>query len=218
MGDRQWLFRRPSGDITKPVSLGVILGVAKSRLDVEDQPFHIKIDDEKMGTKRTRTGALTRFKNVVVNGDVGQTVRVYTDTPFEPILWVRESKPDFKVLDTNGNQLADVAWSVAKANFQNINYLGAYVCKTIIGSGGSYSQHSYGNALDIGAGSMTTLKTIAKFFVAHASEYDLQHVIVDDEIWTRGSGWSYYGGQRHYHVHLDFNPQYSGGCGVRGPN
>jgi hypothetical protein len=78
------------------------------------------------------------------------------------------------------------------------------------------SQHSYGNAVDFGRDSMDELYDLAYYLVAHATELDLAHVIVDDRIWEPGHGWGSYGGDRHYHVHADFLPQYSGSCGVRG--
>lgn len=76
--------------------------------------------------------------------------------------------------------------------------------------------NSYGNAVDFGAATMPDLYAIAHWLVARANTYDLEHVIVDDQIWNRGSGWSHYSGDRHYHVHEDSFPQYSGPCGVKG--
>jgi len=124
-------------------------------------------------------------------------------------------KPAIHIMNTNGNAKADKAWSYGKTEYKDCSFLGSYVCKYISGSS-SMSQHSYGNAVDFGRDSMSQLYDLAHYLLDHANELDLEHVIVDDKIWTRGYGWSHYSGDRHYHVHVDFNPQYSGSCGVRG--
>lgn len=93
---------------------------------------------------------------------------------------------------------------------------GRFVCRYIDGTL-NVSRHGYlgnvppppwrGAAEDIFVtiGGMTNLKRVANFIVARTIAGDLKadHVIVDRRIWTAGSGWGPYGGNRHFHVHVD---------------
>lgn len=54
-------------------------------------------------------------------------------------------------------------------------------------------------------GGMPALVEVAQFVVARtkAGQLEAATVIVDNDIWTPSGGWRVYGGQRHYHVHVD---------------
>lgn len=202
---------KPNGEWSNHNSLAQTMGAARGQIPFGLRPYTLK-KNGKILVKGARKFVLARLEANLRHGKVGDDYSIWAGKRIR--FRCREVKPAYQVIDTNGNDKADRAWGAAVTVFRNISFLGAYVCKHISGSY-NMSQHSYGNALDIGADSMTDLNDIAQWFVSHAVEFDLQHVIVGDRIWTRGSGWHYYGGDYHYHVHLDFNPNFSGSCGVR---
>lgn len=111
--------------------------------------------------------------------------------------------------------------AAAYAFDEGVDCLGSKVCKRIAGST-SWSQHAYGNAIDLAfrvppptGFDMARQDRLATFLVAHADELAIEHVIHRDRAWTRGSGWSSYGGIYHTHVHVDCTPQGTGyppGC------
>lgn len=210
---KRFVYLKHDETSSRLVSLAVAMSVAALRIVAGRGPFRLKQNGVE-GPERTRTEVLRRLRAALRRGEIGDVYQVF-DGKHAPVLRIREAKPPLVVIDTNGNAKADLAWSAAKATFAKITFLGSYVCKLIIGGGGSRSQHSYGNALDIGAPTMSDLYRIANWFVDRANEYDLEHVIVDDRIWSRGVGWHHYTGERHYHVHLDFTPNLSGPCGVK---
>lgn len=211
---REFVYFSKDGKPSKPVSLRTVMAVGAKRLVVGRGQWAIKKDDDELGRYRQRRETLRRFRAVVFNGSVGSVYRIVADER-GPVFKCREIKHAVHVYNTNGNRKADVYWSNAKDDWGNVQFLGAYVCKRIVGSF-IYSQHSYGNAVDIGASTMARLEDIARWAVAHSAEFDIQHVIVADRIWDRGGTWHHYTGEYHYHVHVDFDPNYSGGCGVRG--
>lgn len=204
------MFTRPDGTWATRRSLKDVIKAARNQLSI-GKPCVLKEDD-----KRLRVGArpwiLKGLERNLKSGSVGPTFRIWQGGKVQFVC--RETVPAVKIVDTNGNNRADKAWSYGKAEYPDCSFLGAYVCKHIAGTY-TMSQHSYGNAVDFGRDSMSQLYDLA-YFLLGTPDLDLQHVIVDDRIWTRGVGWSHYGGDRHYHVHVDFTPSYSGGCGVRG--
>lgn len=209
--NKRFTYLKRNGEASRPVSLSVAMSVAQLRVLPGKGPFHLT-RNEVQGPERSRTEVLRRLRAALKGGQVGNVFQVFDAKG--PVFRIREIQPAWKTIDTNGNAKADKAWSAAKAVFGNVGFLGAYVCKTIAGSG-QMSQHSYGNALDIGAPTMDDLYRIWDYFVLHHDDYDIDHAIVDRKIWTAGQGTHAYTGERHYHVHIDFIPQYSGRCGVR---
>lgn len=196
------------------ISFSQMMAVAKANTKPGHE-YQLLKNGKPIGNKRQRYLAIAALGRQTRLGRIGSTYALRG--PHDDVVFrTREAAKAIKVLNTNGNHKIDVVWSYARSKYPNISYLGGYVCKDIIGSGGTPSQHSYGNAVDIGAGTMAQLYEIAEDLVRNASKLDLDHVIVDDRIWTLGQGWHQYTGERHYHVHADCNPQYSGACGVRG--
>jgi len=206
---------KPNGEWTNDKTHGETMEAARNQCEAGLKIYALFKNGKKI-RKGLRKWVLAGLNNNLKNSKVGDSFSV--NGPDGQLFRCREIVPAIRVIDLNGNDKADRAWSVAKAKYSDIGFLGAYVCKSIAGSG-SPSQHSYGNAVDFGRNSMAQLYDLAHYLLSqeeNEGKLDLQHVIVDDRIWTRGYGWSYYGGQRHYHVHVDFTPQYSGSCGVRG--
>jgi len=212
MGQKRFVYIRRDDTPSQPVTLLATMNAAGRALEPGTGPFVLTQDGDVVKEELTRVETLERLRGRLYRGDVGPVYRI-RDRGGNPVFRVREVIPAAKQLDTNGNAKADAYWSAVKAEFPDISFLGAYVCKNIIGNG--ISQHSFGNAVDLGAPSMAALERIAGWDVDHAAELDLEHVIVNQRIWTRGYGWHPYTGETHYHVHVDFTPSLSGSCGAR---
>lgn len=207
---REYQNIKPDGTWSNHKTKEETVKAAREQLPSGLKPYSLTKDGKRL-RRGTRAWVLKGLDNALSQGKVGNVYRLWGSG--RVLFTAREIVPAIHIIDTNGNDKADKAWSTGKAKFPDCSFLGAYVCKHIVGSY-TMSQHSYGNAVDFGRDSMDELYDLAYFLLGE--DLDLQHVIVDDRIWTRGVGWSYYGGDRHYHVHVDFTPSYSGGCGVRG--
>lgn len=209
---REYQNIKPDGSWSNHKSLGETMDAAGKQI-----PRHLKVYRLTKNGKKVRDGqrkwVLNGLERGLRSGKVGDVYRLWADGRVR--FTAREAVPAVHIIDTNGNDKADRCWSWGKNQFPDCSFLGAYVCKYVVGSY-THSQHSYGNGVDFGRDSMDELYDLAYYLVAHANELDLAHVIVDDRIWEPGRGWSSYSGDRHYHVHADFLPQYSGSCGVRG--
>lgn len=206
---REFIYLNRDGKPSPPTTLAKVLAKAKSRILFGRGPFTFTQDGDILDDNLKRGTVIDRLDHHLSNGRIGPIYRVRNRKGV--IFGARETQPAIHVIDTNGNDKIDKVWSAVKAVFPNISFLGAYVCKRIAGTT-QLSQHSYGNAVDIGAGSMDQLETIAHWVVAKANELSVEHVIVNKSIWTRGQGWHYYTGITHYHVHVDANPNLSGPC------
>jgi hypothetical protein len=108
-----------------------------------------------------------------------------------------------------------------------IAYAGCFVCKKIVGSS-SWSQHSWGNALDlfpVGGKPLAIiqaeLRDIANAVVYQAKnktkanrlrKLDVAEVIDHDaqRIWTPSQGWHDYGGTTGAHIHVSAAPLRTG--------
>jgi len=91
----------------------------------------------------------------------------------------------------------DEIWS----RWPGVSNLGTHVVKNISGTS-TPSQHSYGNAIDIG-GTDGQLTEIASWAARRAAALGLSQVIFKDRIWTTEQGWhSYTAGGHETHVHL----------------
>ena len=95
-----------------------------------------------------------------------------------------------------------------------IEHGGVYNCRTVAGSS-TYSQHAWGNAIDLFAKQSKDLLAIADNAVLQATKrtkanrgrkLPVHRIIVQDKTWVKGAGWFGYGGVYHTHVHVDFEP------------
>ena len=99
---------------------------------------------------------------------------------------------------------ADEIWS----RWPTATNMGSHVVRNIAGTN-TPSQHSYGNAIDIG-GSQQELDQIATWAARHAQQLGISQVIYQTSIWTPGEGWHPYSGVPHTnHVHLTGPEVYS---------
>lgn len=214
MSDRQFIYLQQS-DWSKDISLSSALAVAAKKLVSGKGPFTLTQDGDQVIKDGSRIKVLRRLRHLLSVGDVGPTYRV-RNAKGEVVFVVREVKEAFRVINTNGNKNADLYWSWVVANFSEFHprFAGGYVCKSISGSS-TPSQHSYGNAVDIFFDSIAHQNEVFKAVERGDAPVPIAHAISMKTIWENGSE-HYYSGDTHYHLHVDFNPQYSGGCGVRG--
>lgn len=215
MSDRQFVYLRRNGQPSGSQSIGHLLAFARARILVSLGPFILKQDEETIGTDLDRGRVIERLTHRLEVGDVGPTYRVRGRRGV--VFGAREVVPPVRVIDTNGNHASDLYWSTIVATFPQYHprFAGSYVCKDIAGSS-TLSQHSYGNAVDVFFDTSAHQEAVANWVVAHADDVKAEHVISLRRIWTRGVGWHPYTGETHYHLHVDFFPNYSGPCGVRG--
>ncbi len=110
-----------------------------------------------------------------------------------------------------------------------IDRAGCYACRSVAGST-TPSQHSYGNADDLFPKQHLN-QADARSRIFHAVIYQATHktianrgirlkvnlAINHDALlqWTPWGGVQHYGGLTGDHVHVDYQPQYSGPCGAR---
>lgn len=122
------------------------------------------------------------------------------------------------------HQIARVNRVLGRARVgRRIAYAGVFVCKKIVGST-SYSQHSWGNAVDLfprmGYGD-EGLRTIAKAVVRHTTKRTIANLgrklevdeVIDHNnrlIWTPSQGWHAYGGTTGPHIHVSGRPLRTG--------
>jgi hypothetical protein len=217
MTDRLFAWLRPDGKRVEG-DLDAARAAAAGRIKQGTGPFDITQDGDPIRRGVPRVKALDVLAQRLRSGDVGPVYRV-KDGAGRLAFQVREVKAAPDVIDTSGNDHADAYWTalVAEYGAAALRFAGAYVCKSIVGSGGTPSQHSYGNAVDVFFSSMAAQERAFAWVIAHADELNIEHVISGDRIWTRGEGIHAYTGEFHRHLHADFAPQFSGPCGVRQP-
>lgn len=201
------------GDLSQPESLQSTMDAADGVLVEGAGPFAIKKNDDDLGDRLERKDALHKLRGGLEHGELGDVYRVRDAE--EVVFKVRAAVPAREVADTSGNGKIDAVWGFIKSKHADSNFLGAFVCKNVAGTS-TPSQHSYGNAVDAGAGTMGELRKLADELVDEAGALSVAHVIVGDKIWNQDVGWHDYTGDFHHHVHVDCDPNLSGPCGVKG--
>jgi hypothetical protein len=214
---RKYLYRK-GDNWSGNLGLTKLMAVAALKVVKGKGPFVITQDGEPISTGLIRSICLIKLRGFVKNRPLGPVFRVRKGNG-DVVFACRAVKVDF-VDDsdtTSGNEHADIYWNVIRDTFRGFapRFAGAYVCKNVAGTS-TPSQHSYGNAVDIFFDTLDHQEVVADWVVAHAQELNAEHAISGSHIWTRGVGWRDYGGDFHSHLHVDFSPQYSGACGVRG--
>ena len=209
---KTFVYAAAGQDQSAPEDLIGAMEAAQKALVSGEGPFALKKNDEALGERLERKDALRNLKDELETGVVGDVYRV-RDAQMV-VFKVRESVPAPEVVETSGNGKIDAVWTFITSKHPDSNFLGAFVCKNILGSN-TPSQHSYGNAVDAGAATMEILKTMADELVEEAATLSLAHVIVGDQIWNPDVGWHDYTGDFHHHVHVDCDPNFSGPCGVQ---
>lgn len=220
---RKYVYKKKDG-YSKPVGLAKLMAVAALRLVAGAGPFSITQDGDPITGALSRTDALSRLKQAVSSREIGPVFRVRKGNGKVVFacraVRIEETIPTTD--STNGNSHADLYYNWVYALFRAYDprYAGAYVCKRIAGST-TLSQHSYGNAVDFFFDSLTDQERVFEAVVrgdfTRVTGVRVAHAISRDRIWNPDTGMQHYGGDYHSHLHVDFLPQFSGGCGVREP-
>ena len=216
MSTRKYIYKKRD-KFSDPIGLRRLRAVAATRIVLGKGPFAITQDGNLVAKGLTRYKAIKRVILLVRYRDIGSTFRVRKGdgkVVFTCRAVLVDTVPTTD--STSGNSKADFYWNWVQAKFKEYKprYAGAYVCKYIAGSG-TRSQHSYGNAVDVFFDTIAHQEQVANAVVANANLLRPYHVISTGRIWTKGGGWKPYGGVYHSHLHVDFDPQQSGYCGVK---
>jgi hypothetical protein len=215
MTDREYIFRTAKG-WSQPAGLARHMTAARNRVVGREQPFTLTQDGDVLSRNVKRDTVLDRYKTAISKRELGATFRI-RKRGADIVFTGRASKPKPDEIDTNGNQHADEFWTWVVNEYPEFHprFGGSYVCKYVAGSR-SPSQHSYGNAVDVFFDSITHQEKVFMDVVNRKAPVAVSHAISLSRIWEPGSGVHAYTGERHYHLHTDYIPQYSGACGVRG--
>jgi hypothetical protein len=219
MTDREYVFRTKDDRWSKPVGLPRHMSSARQRVLMKQQPFVLTQDGDPISAKLKREEVIDRYEKAIKDRELGATFRIRRTTKGQDVVFAGKSckeKPD--TIDINGNKNSDEFWTWVVNTYPTFKprFAGSYVCKTIIGSGGQRSQHSFGNACDVFFGSIAQQEVVFRDITNRKCPVPIAHAISLGRIWEPGSGIHSYSGIRHYHLHTDYLPQYSGSCGVRG--
>lgn len=204
-----YVFIRDGGEPSGLQTLRETLEVVDRRVKQGQGPFTTTVDGVQVGNERTAVETEKAVERLLLLLTPGQTLRVRNE---EQVIFAgRCGQPAFEVTDTSGNDKADLYWSLVKAEFPTVTFLGSLVCKPD-------SQHRYGNAVDVGFSSPKMGQEIWEFSIDNRLKYDLRNLIVQQKIWHMGSVSPYDGVPHVSHDHADFNPtfSYSLPCGLRG--
>jgi hypothetical protein len=215
MGDREYVFRTTKNSWSKPVGLARHMSYARKRVQAKEGPFVVTQDGDPISKEIDRDRALARYQEAIENRELGSALRIRGKKDIEFTGKSCKEKPDR--IDINGNKNSDEFWTWVVNTYPTFKprFAGSYVCKHIAGSS-QVSQHSFGNACDVFFGSIAQQEIVFRDITNRKCPVPIAHAISLSRIWEPGSGIHGYGGIRHYHLHCDFLPQYSGSCGIRG--
>lgn len=177
---------------------------------VGDSDYRIKRPDYDYGPQHGLMETMRRVRKLTKNNQfAGYKLVVKSDSPLAVAYAVLLTEPEPPLINTPGNLFVDLVYTMVFAKFPKASNLGNCYCRHIAGSP-DWSQHAYCNAQDFGAPSGTnfwpTIEAIAHYLITNADRFGVNTVIWKDRIWTRGEGERSYGGQYHYHVHVDGFP------------
>lgn len=211
-----YIYKKVDGSWSDPRALWRVMEAAERHIRHGAGPFVIKADGDPVAQGLTRQEALDRLRSVMKNRPVGNTYRTRKRNGDVVFTSRAVNRAPLDEDTTNGNDKADRLWNWINAEYGHFDprFAGAYVCKTI-GTGSTLSQHSYGNALDVFFDSLSHQDQVAHAVVVNRHLLAPFHVISKDRIWTKDVGWHDYGGGYHLHLHVDFDPQFTGPCGVK---
>jgi len=191
--------------------------VVRLKVRAGDGPFTLTQDGDSISGPLSRSDVITRFMQAITNREVGPVFRIRNGSGNIVFNARAVAVNLIQVTDsTNGNSHSDFYYNWMVNNYPNFSprYAGCYVCKAIVGSS-TLSQHSYGNAVDFFFDTMEHQDKVAAEAVAVHDLLHLQRLISRDRIWVKGQGWQHYDGVYHWHIHADFDPSYTGPCGVK---
>jgi hypothetical protein len=215
---RKYVWKKADG-FSNPLRIARLMEVAGNRVEQGTGPFDLTQDGDPIASNKSRAEVLDALKQALTHREIGSTFRVRNAKAV--VVFVARAvtvAPDYSGDSTNGNSHADAYYNWVRTVFKDYDprYAGAYVCKQISGSS-TLSQHSYGNAVDFFFNTLDNQDKVFDAIKRGECPVPVAHAISRARIWEPGTGEHAYGGDYHSHLHVDFLPQFSGGCGVREP-
>lgn len=218
MTHKAYILNRPDGDVTQPVNKAKVMDLTGRYMKPRGPDWRIKVDpEEQFGPWRQDWDLIrTRWSNILDSAKIGGRLRLDGEHGAYQLL-VHVVDDDPPVTQTEGNDFVDAIHTWVAQEYQG-KWRSGGICvkKTIIGSGGTPSQHNpwvhggdHGeggaNAEDYFLDSMNMMYEMAERAVRERHQPDLPVglSIVGNRIWTPSSGWHPYSGEFHYHVHLE---------------
>ena len=210
---REFTWRKPNGEWVEPGAMAPLKAALLNRVD--PGKYDVTKDGEVVASGFTRTTLLDFVPRRLRAGELGGVFRIRDGA--DVVFTCRAVIPvaDVPADSTVGNVRSDRYFNFIRDHYPKARFAGCYVCKLISGTS-THSQHSYANADDFFFDSLAQQKEAANLVAAHADELEMYHIIDLNRTWTKGVGWHSTPGNDHYHLHGDFDPQYSGDCGPRG--
>lgn len=223
MMKRRYLVTKPDGNNTRPLRL---LGAKRkvrslaAKKAPDDARFRLKIRGDEFSTwRKSLSSTMDRWTDLLKNrcqvGDV--LVLDISDQPYSILTRVVDIAPP--LIQTEGNSDIDTIWTYIKRDL-NTDFRNGGICnRRYIDGTTTWTQHSPwpppdpgSNALDIFLRTMEQMYDLSNKLVAAANQGKLQigRLIIGAKQWTPGSGWHYYGGNFHRHIHVEGLPTRTG--------
>lgn len=211
---RQYRWRRQD-DWSRNVDLERLMETAKTKVVTGTGPFSLIENGDQIGGNKTRSELLSRFQGAISNREPGSTFRV-RNKDGNVVLTARAVEALSDADSTNGNAHADKFWNWVRLEYRAFEprYAGAYVCKTVSGSS-TLSQHSYGNAVDVFFDTLAHQHDVYTAIKNGKCPVPMNLAICERHDWSPSAGETPYGGDFHGHLHAQFQPTFTGTCGVR---
>lgn len=180
-------LRRDSGTWTDPASL--VEAMAKIRTwTMGKRPFQLKVNGE-LGPELDRDAMLERVKARLQHLTPGSHPLVLLGNQ----LRIKMVAVEWEASNTAGTPSIDKVWTAVFGNPEwkrkNVVSWGIVNCRNIAGSS-TWSQHAWGNGLDIHA-SFEVMDDLSKWLAteAKAGKLDIAQILFNQRAWTPSQGW-----------------------------
>lgn len=196
----------PDGDIARTIERNELAERLRQFIPKGDKARIREIGSE-WGTWRKESEAIQAVMDRVTRMGVGPRIVIQREDDRD----MRAIREVTDIPNLGAAPALEAIHGVVWARY-NVRSGGLWLCRYVDGTR-TVSKHGYqgsgwkGAAEDIfvNSGGMTELIKVARFIADQTRMHNLDAatVIVDNDIWEPSSGWRVYGGQRHYHVHVD---------------
>ena len=186
----------------RPLRRSSALRRARSMLRERGESFVIKRKGGETSESRDLAGTVERLKALLAKEAVGETYIVTGRLDLDPVqVRVIEVSPP-PAQDICGIPAVKAFAGFVRERWPDARFAGSCVCKYTTGT--TWSDHAYGGAIDY-FDTWPHMEAMRDFAIANADVLEVKYVILSDRIWSRLGGWSAYGGNKHYHVHVSFD-------------
>jgi len=218
----EYLVSRPAGGNTNVTAIGGVKEIVRNQQRHKGPAWRIRRRGSEWGIWRTSFEAtLDRYVDLINAGDVGDVFAFDSkDWPYTTTTRLLDATPP--LIQTQGNSKIDAIYTFIARGYK---FRSGGICnKRYIDGTTDWTQHSpWGgpdpgsNAFDIFQATMDQMYQTAYDLVAEAKagRLDIGRVIIGQKQWTPTDGWHSYGGNFHYHIHVEGRPTRTGYPGGR---